>query len=344
MPRGSARGSPSSPNSGSLVEYLKTFDLTTAVMQTRAGLQPRRPRVRAGPRRRRRRSTARSAGRPSSTSPAGSASTRPSRPCRRASSRASTTCCTRGRASAPASSSRRCGTPIAGSRSPSSPCGTATAASSASTSPAPRPGSCRAGTAPRSTSSRVAVLPGHRARRRGRRPRVDPQRARSTDARSASATACASPKTSSIERQDDENTYVSLGPIAQWVRDREIALETSPVVEPADRRDRGVGRRARRPPVRPALPARLPRHGQHRQPAPERHVAHARARAPQRRVRLRPRRLRDLPAQRRGVRVPPARRPRRARRAHPGRLRRGLTRRALRGSRATRRAPERTPT
>jgi adenosine deaminase len=31
-----------------------------------------------------------------------------------------------------------------------------------------------------------------------------------------------------IERQDDANTYVSLGPIAQWVRDREIALETSP--------------------------------------------------------------------------------------------------------------------
>ncbi|GGR34106.1 MULTISPECIES: adenosine deaminase [Agromyces] len=31
-----------------------------------------------------------------------------------------------------------------------------------------------------------------------------------------------------IERQDDENTYVSLGQLAQWVRDREIALETSP--------------------------------------------------------------------------------------------------------------------
>ena len=31
-----------------------------------------------------------------------------------------------------------------------------------------------------------------------------------------------------IERQDDENTYVSLGPVAQWVRDREIALEASP--------------------------------------------------------------------------------------------------------------------
>ena len=28
-----------------------------------------------------------------------------------------------------------------------------------------------------------------------------------------------------VERQDDENTYVSLGPLAQWVRDREIALE-----------------------------------------------------------------------------------------------------------------------
>ncbi|WP_353809218.1 adenosine deaminase [Agromyces sp. SYSU T00194] len=31
-----------------------------------------------------------------------------------------------------------------------------------------------------------------------------------------------------IERQDDENTYVTLGRLAQWVRDREIALETSP--------------------------------------------------------------------------------------------------------------------
>jgi adenosine deaminase len=31
-----------------------------------------------------------------------------------------------------------------------------------------------------------------------------------------------------IERQDDENTYVSLGPLAQWIKDREIALETSP--------------------------------------------------------------------------------------------------------------------
>jgi adenosine deaminase len=31
-----------------------------------------------------------------------------------------------------------------------------------------------------------------------------------------------------VERQDDENTYVTLGALAQWVKDREIALETSP--------------------------------------------------------------------------------------------------------------------
>ena len=31
-----------------------------------------------------------------------------------------------------------------------------------------------------------------------------------------------------IEREDDDNTFVSLGPLAQWVKDREIALELSP--------------------------------------------------------------------------------------------------------------------
>ncbi|MFB2586940.1 adenosine deaminase [Herbiconiux liukaitaii] len=31
-----------------------------------------------------------------------------------------------------------------------------------------------------------------------------------------------------IERQDDDNTFVSLGLLAQWVKDREIALELSP--------------------------------------------------------------------------------------------------------------------
>jgi len=31
-----------------------------------------------------------------------------------------------------------------------------------------------------------------------------------------------------VEREDDESTFVTLGPIAQWVKDEEIALETSP--------------------------------------------------------------------------------------------------------------------
>ncbi|MFM6974552.1 MAG: adenosine deaminase [Agromyces sp.] len=31
-----------------------------------------------------------------------------------------------------------------------------------------------------------------------------------------------------ISRQDDEHTFVTLGPIAEWVRDRQIVLETSP--------------------------------------------------------------------------------------------------------------------
>ncbi len=31
-----------------------------------------------------------------------------------------------------------------------------------------------------------------------------------------------------VEREDEHNRYVSLGPVAQWVRDREIALELSP--------------------------------------------------------------------------------------------------------------------
>ena len=31
-----------------------------------------------------------------------------------------------------------------------------------------------------------------------------------------------------VQRQDDESTYVTLGPLSQWVKDREIALELSP--------------------------------------------------------------------------------------------------------------------
>jgi adenosine deaminase len=31
-----------------------------------------------------------------------------------------------------------------------------------------------------------------------------------------------------IDSEDDENTYVTLGPVAEWVKNREIALELSP--------------------------------------------------------------------------------------------------------------------
>jgi adenosine deaminase len=31
-----------------------------------------------------------------------------------------------------------------------------------------------------------------------------------------------------LDHEDDENSYVTLGPVAQWVKDREIALELSP--------------------------------------------------------------------------------------------------------------------
>jgi adenosine deaminase len=31
-----------------------------------------------------------------------------------------------------------------------------------------------------------------------------------------------------VESEDDDGTYVTVGPIAQWVKDREIALELSP--------------------------------------------------------------------------------------------------------------------
>ena len=54
-----------------------------------------------------------------------------------------------------------------------------------------------------------------------------------------------------------EEVLVQFGDLARWVRDREITARALAVVEPADRCDRRVGRRARRPPVRPALPARL---------------------------------------------------------------------------------------
>ena len=83
----------------------------------------------------------------------------------------------------------------------------------------------------------------------------------------------------------DDGT-VELGRLAAFVRDRRVPLEmcpTSNVHTGAAHVDRGA-------PHRPAPPAALPGHGQHRQPADERRLAVERVRGPRRGVRDRPRR------------------------------------------------------
>ena len=231
-------------DSGSLVEYLKTFDLTTAVMQTREGLT-RVARefvqdlaadgviygeIRWAPEQHLARGLSASTrsveavqdghrgGRSTTREQAGPR--HPRRPARHR--------------DAPRRPRR--------SRSPSSP------------SRAPRPRGRRLrhrrarGRLPavaaqgRVRLPRVGVLPGDRARRRGRRARLASAAPSSTAARCASATACASPRTSTIARaQDDESTTCTLGdrrPVGARPRDRARA---EPVVEPADRRDRARG-------------------------------------------------------------------------------------------------------
>ena len=59
-----------------------------------------------------------------------------------------------------------------------------------------------------------------------------------------------------------------LGRLAAYVRDTRIPLELCPTSNV----NTGVVRLDRRAPDRDAAPAALPRHGQHRQPADERHV------------------------------------------------------------------------
>ena len=182
----------------------------------------------------------------------------------------------------------------------------------------------RAATAPPSTSSprSSSRSPCTPARPTGSTPSAAPS---STAAPCASATACASPRTSRSSAQDDENTYVSLGPIAQWVRDREIALETSPSSNLQTGAIAAWGDELVDHPfdLLYQLGFRVTVNTDNRLQSGTsltRELV-----AAQRRVRLRPRRLRDVPAQRRGSRLPAPRRPRGARRAHPGRLRRSLT-------------------
>ena len=97
-----------------------------------------------------------------------------------------------------------------------------------------------------------------------------------------------------------------LGRLAAYVRDKRIPLEMCPTLQRADRR-----RRLRSPSTRSALldRAALPGHGQHRQPADERHVDDPRDAAARRRgVRLRPGRPAVVHDQRDEVGVPAVRR------------------------------------
>ena len=67
-------------------------------------------------------------------------------------------------------------------------------------------------------------------------------------------------------REDDENTYVTLGPVAQWVRDREIALELSPSSNLQTGAIAAWGDELEDHPFDLLYQLGLPRHGERRQP------------------------------------------------------------------------------
>ena len=119
--------------------------------------------------------------------------------------------------------------------------------------PPPRrvPATCSA----RTSTSRSTPARRSGCRRSGRRC--------SGAAPSGSATACASSTTSPGSTGEQH-----LGRLAAYVRDRRIPLEMCPTSNV----NTGACAVDRRAPDRAAAPAALPRHGQHRQPADERHV------------------------------------------------------------------------
>ena len=122
-------------------------------------------------------------------------------------------------------------------------------------------------------------LPLHDPRRRGVRAAVHLGGHAVVRRRPARATACGSSTTSTVGADGDGRARP-----ARRVRPRQAdPAGDVPVVQRADRRG-AVDRRA---PDRPAAPAAVPGHGQHRQPADERHLDDPRDGAAGRGVRLR---------------------------------------------------------
>ena len=81
----------------------------------------------------------------------------------------------------------------------------------------------------------------------------------------------------------DANGRPTLGRLASFVRDRRVPLEMCPTSNV----NTGVCDSIAEHPIGLAGPAPVPRHGQHRQPADERRVAHLGDGGPRRRLRLR---------------------------------------------------------
>ncbi len=177
-----------------------------------------------------------------------------------------------------ASCSPRCGTRRTPGRSPSWSSRTATTGWSASTSPAPRPATRRPGTwTPSSTSSaRTRTSPSTPARRSGCRR----SGRRSSGAAPTGSVTASGSSTTSPSATDGGRDARSAGGVRPRQADPAGAV---PALQRADRRRR-LDRRA---PDRAADPAAVPGHGQHRQPADERHLDDPRDGRTGRGVRLR---------------------------------------------------------
>ena len=259
-----AGGSRTPPTRGSLERYLETFDHTVAVMQTADAPAPGRPRVRARPRRRRR-GVRRGPLRPRAAPRSGGlSSSRSSRRCATGSPRARrrprrdgtpdrrTPAAHRDAAPGPQPGDRRAdgGLPRPGRR-------------RLRHRRAPRPATRPPGTSTRSSTSsaRTRTSPSTPARRSGCRRSG---RRSSGAAPTGSGTASGSSTTS---RSADDGAP-TLGRLAAYVRDKRIPLEMCP----SSNIQTGAAASIAEHPIGAADRAALPGHGQHRQPADERHL------------------------------------------------------------------------